>query len=355
MSSYATRPRILFIIPEAVFIPQTGGSGENTISANAYGFGDFPVALISHLYHFNVDVYVAQPDYRRSFESAARVETIGSGCKLPGDHLYLAKDRVFYYANPVDLNPEWENIKISIAFQREVINQIIPRVRPDLIHCYNWMTGLIPAAAKKLAIPCLFTVLKIDSARSTLSNIEDIGIDAAGFWQDLFYEWYPGSYEQTRDIIPLDLLLSGILSASHVTIDRSAQLPATAERPGHMYYSILRKVLGQKYNAGCASSHFDLAHPPSPPAIKRKLLHNGQHFGHRAEQQKNRPLSESSTVPLDCRAANRFYLDLYKILLHTSLSSADKKKVYPQHIEHRAYEFPFIATPAGPMEPLFSF
>jgi hypothetical protein len=330
MSSYASRPRILFIIPEAVFIPQTGGSGENTISANAYGFGDFPVALISHLHHFNVDVYVAQPDYRRSLEIAARSETIHSGVKLPGDHLYLAKDRAFYYANLVDLNPEWENIKISIAFQREVINQIIPRVRPDLIHCYNWMTGLIPAAAKKLAIPCLFTV------------------------QELFYECYPGSYEQTRDINPLDLLLSGILSASHVVIDRSAQLPTSADRPGHIDDSILRKVLGQKYHAGCASSHFDLAHPPSHPAIKRKSLHAGQHFDQRAEQQKNRPLRGQSIPPLDYRAPNRFYRDLYEILLQRPLSSPDKKRVYTQQIEHRAYESPFIAPPAGPMEPLFS-
>lgn len=354
MSSYAARPRILFITPEAAFIPQPGGRRKNAIGAGAYGFGDFPTAFISDLFHANVDVYVAQPDYRRLLAILARNAQARPDFELPSDHLYLAKDRVFYYANLIERHSEWENIKVSLAFQREVINQIIPRVRPDLIHCYDWMTGLIPAAAKTLAIPCLFTVLKIDSVRSTLSYIEDIGIDAAGFWQNLFYEWYPGSYEQTRDTNRLDLLLSGILSASHVTIDRSGQWPTTAHGPDHTDDSILRQALVQKYSAGCASSHLALAHPSARPGINGKMLHACEHFDQRAEQQKSDLLKEQSIPPLGYRTTSQTYMDLYEMLLHRPLTTPDKKKVNPQHQQHQAYASPFIARAASPVEPLFS-
>ncbi|MEJ2166905.1 MAG: response regulator, partial [Desulfobacterales bacterium] len=40
--------------------------------------------------------------------------------------------------------------------------------QPDLIHCCDWMTGLIPAAARFYKIPCLFTVQKFDTAVSFL-------------------------------------------------------------------------------------------------------------------------------------------------------------------------------------------
>ena len=54
-----------------------------------------------------------------------------------------------------------------------------------------------------MSYPCLFTVHKLDTAKSLLSYVEDIGIDAAGFWQNLFYTRFPGSYEQTRDNNPI--------------------------------------------------------------------------------------------------------------------------------------------------------
>jgi hypothetical protein len=45
------------------------------------------------------------------------------------------------------LSVNWDNIRIALAFQREVINRIISEVQPDLIHCYDWMTGLQQAMA----------------------------------------------------------------------------------------------------------------------------------------------------------------------------------------------------------------
>ncbi|MFO7685186.1 MAG: glycogen/starch synthase [Desulfobacterales bacterium] len=99
---------------------------------------------------------------------------------------------------------------MALVFQREVINNIIPRVAPDLIHCHDWMTGLIPAMARRTGIPCLFTVHNIHSMKTTLNVIEERGIDVASFWDGLYYERMPQGYEEGRYGNPIELLTRGV-------------------------------------------------------------------------------------------------------------------------------------------------
>ena len=135
---------------------------------------------------------------------------------MPEERIHLAQDRAFFYMNHVYSEDSAENIKISLSFQREVINNIAKRVRPDLIHCNDWMTGLIPAMARQLNIPCLFTIHNVHTTEASLAAIEDRGIDAAAFWQNLFYKYYPGTYENTRTANPVDFMLSGIFGAHFI-------------------------------------------------------------------------------------------------------------------------------------------
>lgn len=107
-------------------------------------------------------------------------------------------------------------MRVSLAFQREVINTIVPRVQPNLIHCNDWMTGLIPAMARRIGIPCLFTIHNVYNVKTVLSSIEDRGIDLALFWQNLFFERQPENYEKTRNSNPVDFLVSGIFAAHFV-------------------------------------------------------------------------------------------------------------------------------------------
>ena len=174
MAKPSTQARILFVTPDIIFVP----TGKEKISrcgrSCKCGFSKTLSRLIGDLLEGGIDVHVAQPDYRNLFALLALDDPDQTGSRLPAYRLHLAQDRIFFYTKWFDLNPEWENIRISLAFQREVINYIIPWVQPDVIHCHDWLTGLIPAIAKKWGIPCLFTVHRIQSASCLLSDVEGI-------------------------------------------------------------------------------------------------------------------------------------------------------------------------------------
>ena len=322
----STRPRILFVTAEAAFIPEGTENHPNYTSAHTGGFGDFLAELISNLFELGADVHVAQPDFRKIFAISSRQEKAGVSVKLPCDRVHLAEDRAIFYSKPINSNSEWENIKISLAFQREVINQIVPRVQPDLIHCYDWMTGLIPAAARKFEFPCLFTVQKFDTARSLLSYVEDTGIDAAGFWENLFYERYPGSYEQTRDTNPLDLLLSGILAANHVNTASPVLLPNIAEGRSDYIYSPLGQVLAQKWKAGCACQIPGPPHIGLNPTSNKKLYCSYRPKDHHAGNHKKDRAKRQSISSSDNRTTAQRYIDLYETILQRPLAAPVHQK-----------------------------
>ena len=252
MSHPSAQPRILFVSPDVIFIPDSSEHMTRYMVAQSEGIGDDLAGLIVDLYDLGVDVHVAKPDYRQIFTHTVREKQGKNAKMMPADRVHLTEDRAFFYSRYPDSNYQWENVKISLAFQREVINQIIPRVQPDLIHCHDWMTGLIPPLAKELDIPCLFTVRNSHSAKSYLSYIEDMGIDAAAFWQYLFYDKFPTNYEQTRNNNPADFLLSGVFAANYVTIPTPACLMNIVEDQDCFFEAYLRQQLAQKWKAGYA-------------------------------------------------------------------------------------------------------
>jgi starch synthase/alpha-amylase len=272
MSSFSAQPRILFITPEVVFMPEGTGDSTDYINNHIGGFGDLLAGLISDLFNLGVDVYVAQPDYRRIFADFSRRSRFKMVKKIPGDRVHLTRDRVFFYSNYPHSNFQWENTKISVTFQREVINHVIPEVQPDLLHCHDWMTGLIPAMAKKIEIPCLFTVQNPDTAKSFLSYVEDIGIDAAAFWQHLFYDRYPINYEETRESNPANFLLSGISAANFVNTSSAAFLAKVGENQSLFAKFPIWGALVKKMNTGCAAVNSNLAKTQQYIDIYERML-----------------------------------------------------------------------------------
>ena len=275
MNTASCNPRVLIVTPEVTYLPDRMGGLASFYTAKAGGLADVSAALISALFEQGADVHVAMPDYRSLFSDklapVLKKEINRIQRKMPDDRIHLAEDRAFYYINRVYSFYGDENVKLSLAFQREVINNIVPRVQPDLIHCNDWMTGLIPAMARKLGIPCLFTIHNIHTVKTYLAEIEDRGIDAADFWQNIYFENMATSYEQIRDSNPVDLLTSGIFAAHFVNVVSPTFLQEIVDGRHDFVKACVRQELVNKVRAECASGLLNAPDPSFNPAEDKDL------------------------------------------------------------------------------------
>ena len=241
-------------------VPNRSGKDSDYLNCKSGGFVDILSKLVGDLYERGADVHITQPDYRSVFALTLQNSPQIKECRIPRGRVHLTEDRAFFYAGDPESNPVSENVKISLAFQREVIYQILPLVKPDLIHCHDWMCGLIPAVAKKSGIPCIFTLQSCESTKCTLSDVENIGIDAALFWQHLFFDRFPLNYEETRETNAIDFLLSGVFAARHVSIASPAVLVKIAESFILFPEAPLGRVLSEKLAVDCnAATEFHSA------------------------------------------------------------------------------------------------
>ena len=268
--------RLLVVTPEITYLPEGMGNLANVLGAKAGGLADVSASLVSSLYEAGIDVHVALPNYRSMFNR--KISQIHDKelsiyrSILPNDRIHLAEDRCFYYREQVYDNYAAQNMKLALAFQREVINNIIPRVRPDIIHCNDWMTGLIPARAKRLGIPTLFTVHNIHSLKTTLDHIEDSGIDAAEFWPMLYFERPPVNYEETRASNRVDFLVSGIFAASAINTVSSSFLEEIVRGRHRFVAQSIVDEFTQKLKKGMAIGVLNSPDPSFDPQTDGALI-----------------------------------------------------------------------------------
>lgn len=302
-------PRILIVTPEVTYLPNRMGSLATCLTAKAGGLADVSAALITALFEEGADVHVAIPDYRSIFSDRLapflRKELHDLHSRMPQDRIHLAEDRAFYYLNRVYSDYAQDNIKVAIAFQREVINNIVGRVKPDLIHCNDWMTGLIPAMSRRMGIPCLFTIHNIHTMKCLLSVIEDRGIDAAYFWQHLFYEKMAYDYESTRETNPVDFLASGIFASHFVNTVSPTFLLEIVEGRHQFVDKSIQSELAHKWQADCAVGILNAPDPSFNPRFDTQLprMYGPESFqeGKRADKQdlqKTLGLIEDANAPI---------------------------------------------------------
>ncbi|MBJ7395204.1 MAG: glycogen/starch synthase [Akkermansiaceae bacterium] len=251
------KPRILIVTPEITYLPPGMGNMAQRMSAKAGGLADVSASLVSALFELGADVHVAMPNYRRMFQSDIfnlhEKELRKYHEVLPEAHIHLAEDRIFYYREQVYSNHSDEAMRIALVFQRELINHIVPRVMPDLIHCNDWMTALIPAMARRRGIKCLFTVHNIHTRQVSLAQVEEAGIDAAEFWMNLYFTGSPASYDHARSHVPVDLLTSGIFAAHYINTVSPRFLWEIVEGWHSVIPDSVRAELRAKYAAGCSA------------------------------------------------------------------------------------------------------
>ncbi|OQY50560.1 MAG: glycogen synthase [Desulfobacteraceae bacterium 4572_89] len=287
----AQKPRILIVTPEVTYLPEDMGE-QSHYSAKAGGLADVSAALISALFDLGCDVHVALPDYRSIFDGHMTKPHSWKLAKirkrLEEERIHLAADRAFYYLDNVYSGYSDKDLKVSLAFQREVMNNIIPRVQPDIIHCNDWMTGLIPAMARQLEIPCLFTIHNIHTMTSTMAEIEDRGIDAASFWKWLFLKTPPFNYEESRDWNRVDFLTSGVFAAHYVNTVSPRFLTEIVEDRHPFVENCLKEELTNKYYAGCATGILNAPEPEFNPAVDDLIRYNYGPKNHRKQKTLNK-------------------------------------------------------------------
>jgi len=312
MTHPAANPRVLIVTPEVTYLPSGMGNLSNYLSVKAGGVADVSAGLIRSLFEQGADVHVAIPDYRKIFRQKLpsimkrKFDVLRNG--LPHDRIHLAKDRSFFYLDSVSYGNGPKNKKIALNFQREVINSIVPRVQPDLIHCNDWMTGLIPAMTRQAGIPCLFTIHNTYTEKCSLSTIEDIGIDAASFWENLFYERYPSNYEESRDSNPVDFLASGVFGAHFVNTVSPTFLREMMEGRHNRVNIHLQRELNNKWEAGCAAGILNAPDPSFNPLTDNALFRKYSSKSHYLAKQYNKLfLQEKLGLVVDSKAPIFFW------------------------------------------------
>lgn len=236
------RPRVLLVTPELSQSRFLSSHGKQAPCMKAGGLADVNALLVDSLHEAGADVHVAVPHFRCLYQPGPT----GHSRKL-----HLCQDREFFYRRSVYEGCPHSNLRASLAFQRDVIQYVLPKLRPDIVHCHDWMTGLVPGAARSMGIPSIFTVHNLHDERTVLSHIEDRGIDAARFWQHLYYQDFPGSYEAVRHHNPVSLLASGILASDQMNTVSHSFLHELERGYHGAPWQIVDSVRG-KIGAGCA-------------------------------------------------------------------------------------------------------
>ncbi|MCR4572164.1 MAG: glycogen/starch synthase [Lentisphaeria bacterium] len=307
--------KVLVVTPEITYIPAGMGNISTHLSAKAGGMADVSATLVKALYDLGADVHVAIPHYRQMYktdytdreEANQRMlrEVIQGGEADHVKRVHLASSRLFNTSNRVYGCTTDECLQRSLAFQREVINTIIPEVNPDLIHCNDWMTGLIPSFARILGIRSLFTVHNIHTVETTLERIEDYEIDTEPFWCNLYFTRQPYGYAESRRNNRVDLLASGIFGAHFINTVSPTFLQEIVQGYHDFIPYHVREEIKNKYYHHCAEGilnapdpEFNTTNDPALKAVYSPENHFEKKKINKLEFQKALGLKENADAPL---------------------------------------------------------
>jgi glycogen synthase len=150
------------------------------------------------------------------------------------------------------------------------------------------MTGLIPAEARMLGIPSLFTFHNIHTVKATLAHIEDRGIDAAEFWSNLFYAWPSSNYFEARDNNPVDFLCSGIFASHFINTVSPTFLEEIVENQHSFVPGNIQWEVASKFHAGCAAGILNSPDTSCDPETDDYLIERYGVLDHYEGKRKNK-------------------------------------------------------------------
>lgn len=209
------RPRVLICTPEVTELPEGMGNAAQYIRAKGGGLGDISAGLIHHLHRDpRFELHVVLPRYDAKIRDLARItyrEIDALGRTLGRQGVHLVTDSAFSALTDVYGESEAHpRLRRAEAFQRYIINELLSRLEPDVVHCNDWMTGLVPAAARALGIRSVFTIHNVFTEHAPPRDIDLSGIDVRRFYDYLYFRSFPSNTEQNWKFNGVDFTATGV-------------------------------------------------------------------------------------------------------------------------------------------------
>ena len=234
------------------------GNAAQYIRAKGGGLGDISAGLIQYLHQDpRFDLHVVLPRYDAKIRDLARItyREIDFLGRLLGRHgVHLVMDSAFTSLTDVYGDSETHpRIRRAEAFQRAIINDLFMRLQPDIVHCNDWMTGLIPAAARAYGIKSLFTLHNVFTELETPRDIDRSGIDVRRFREFLYYQSFPDESLANWNFNKVDFTATGIHAADIVnTVSPSFLEEIVAGEFEDIIPKSVRNAVREKHSKGRA-------------------------------------------------------------------------------------------------------
>ncbi|MDA8137788.1 MAG: glycogen/starch synthase [Desulfobacteraceae bacterium] len=146
--------RVLFVSPEVARVPENMGPHAVYAQIKTGGLAEFSAALIGDLWRVGIDLHLVMP------------------WPGPGSPPPIRSTNHIHFTKGAKGGKEWitktcytRSSESIFQFQKEVIQDVLPRIKPDIVHCNDYMTGLIVAEAMRQNIPTLFTMHSVHSMK----------------------------------------------------------------------------------------------------------------------------------------------------------------------------------------------
>jgi ADP-glucose type glycogen/starch synthase len=278
-------PAILVATPEIVSLPEHMGNLSNLIrTGDGGGLADISAAVVTELYQRGVNVHVTLPHYRNLFTSLGKISDEEYRALIRGvqevrrihfiDH-GLFDGAIQVYEERSDLKRLM--VRRAVAFMEGILYGLLPTLQSQhdrlLVHCNDWMTGLLPAAARSRGIPSLITWHNIFTALATPRTLYKQGIDVGPFLRELYFEAHPDSFqsaEQNYRQNRVDFLTSGLFAASRINTVSPTFLREIAENAFpdlDLIPDAVRRTIQQRFQEGAASGILNAPMPAADPHV----------------------------------------------------------------------------------------
>ena len=220
-------PVILLATPEIVGLPRNMGNLANIVTTgDGGGLADISAALVAELDKQGLNVHVTLPEYKNIYKEFAELSH-SEYEKLRHDisdvsRIHLITDDMFTSAKKVYTTSN-QDLKNAIAFMKGINTRILPRLKARnehvLVHCNDWMTGLIPASAKSMGIKSLMTFHNIFTQYLSPEKLFDMGMNVEPYFENLYLKTHPDnleSFENNFRLNEVDFMTTGLHAADYV-------------------------------------------------------------------------------------------------------------------------------------------